>query len=49
MDSDNIVESINDYINQVNNFILHKKNLASKPIKLFRGLPDSGYNYTPSK
>ncbi len=42
-----MVNSLIDYINQVNNFTLPKENVVSKSIKLFRGLSDHEYDYMP--
>lgn len=42
------IESLNDYINQVSNFVLPRERLVSKSIKLFRGLSDFEYDNTPS-
>lgn len=47
MDNNIKIESINDYINQVNNFTLPRESLVSKSIKLFRGLSDFEYDNTP--
>lgn len=48
MAGNNTVESINDYIDKVNNFTLPGGSLVSKSIKLFRGLSDFEYDNVPS-